>query len=163
MSGQLLLARGTGFRLRALGACFVMASWSACLLGQPPNPAAPNPLPVAGEASLPPAKAPAPPADPAVTQASCPACSGGLFNGAVGSGCSSCGQGIDVGPWEPSHGPGGCGACCYPGRLKCCGCGDCNTWWGRIVGGLADCVCCPDPCYEPRWFPLADSAFFVDS
>jgi hypothetical protein len=24
-------------------------------------------------------------------------------------------------------------------------------------------VCCPDPCYQPKWEPIADAAFFVDS
>src|SRR6202044_3955508 len=28
--------------------------------------------------------------------------------------------------------------------------------------GLYECICCPDPCYEGRWTPIADSAFFVE-
>jgi hypothetical protein len=28
---------------------------------------------------------------------------------------------------------------------------------------LHDCICCPDPCYEPKWLAIADSAFFVDA
>lgn len=33
----------------------------------------------------------------------------------------------------------------------------------RLCGGLHECLCCPDPCYEPRWQPLVDSAFDVAS
>jgi hypothetical protein len=29
------------------------------------------------------------------------------------------------------------------------------------VCGLYEAVCCPDPCYEPKWIPLADAAFFT--
>jgi hypothetical protein len=35
--------------------------------------------------------------------------------------------------------------------------------FGRFLCCLYQCLCCPDPCYEPRWIPIADSAFFVDS
>jgi hypothetical protein len=28
---------------------------------------------------------------------------------------------------------------------------------------LYRCICCPDPCYEPRFVPLANAAFFTDS
>jgi hypothetical protein len=28
---------------------------------------------------------------------------------------------------------------------------------------MYDCVCCPDPCYQPRWVAPANAAFFVDS
>src|SRR5207302_9452096 len=34
---------------------------------------------------------------------------------------------------------------------------------GRAFCALYDCICCPDPCYEPHWLPIADSAFFVDA
>ena len=33
---------------------------------------------------------------------------------------------------------------------------------GRLLNGLYHCICCPDPCYEPKWNALADSAFFQD-
>jgi len=32
-----------------------------------------------------------------------------------------------------------------------------------VVGLLYESLCCPDPCYQPKWMPLADSAFFTDS
>jgi hypothetical protein len=44
-----------------------------------------------------------------------------------------------------------CDCCCDPG-----------TCVGRFVNGLYHCLCCPDPCYQSRWVPLANAAFFVD-
>jgi len=32
-----------------------------------------------------------------------------------------------------------------------------------VIGLIYSCVCCPDPCYQPRWEPLTDTAFFVDA
>jgi hypothetical protein len=32
-----------------------------------------------------------------------------------------------------------------------------------VIGLIYQCICCPDPCYQPRWEPIADSAFFVDA
>jgi hypothetical protein len=31
----------------------------------------------------------------------------------------------------------------------------------RFCGGLHECLCCPDPCYQPHWIPIADAAFDV--
>ena len=33
----------------------------------------------------------------------------------------------------------------------------------RFVGALYDVLCTPDPCYQPKWIALADTAFFTDS
>jgi hypothetical protein len=52
----------------------------------------------------------------------------------------------------------------------CGGCGGCNlcepcvahTRFGRFACGLYSALCCPDPCYEPRWINVANAAFFVD-
>ena len=27
---------------------------------------------------------------------------------------------------------------------------------------LYQCICCPDPCYEPKWEPAAYASFFAD-
>lgn len=65
----------------------------------------------------------------------------------------------------PSHGAGsfGCGSNgCVPGRPPCLGCNS-DTHIGRLFGGFYDSICCPDPCYEPRWIAEANSAFFQDS
>lgn len=67
-----------------------------------------------------------------------------------GSGCSSCGGFSCRG-----------GTHCVPGRPNC----DpyqANTMLGRIIGATHDTICCPDPCYEPKWTLLANSAYFVD-
>jgi hypothetical protein len=34
---------------------------------------------------------------------------------------------------------------------------------GRLLGGLYHCICCPDPCYEPLWVPLANASLFTDA
>jgi hypothetical protein len=81
------------------------------------------------------------------------------------AGCSTCGSAL-------SSGIGGCPSCgnggaCVPGRTNeyCDGnsgwCG--TTFLGRSIAGLYQCICCPDPCYEGKWLPVADSAFFVDA
>ena len=30
-------------------------------------------------------------------------------------------------------------------------------------GGLYEALCCPDPCYEPRWLAVADAAFTCEA
>jgi hypothetical protein len=32
----------------------------------------------------------------------------------------------------------------------------------RLLGGLYDGICNPDPCYQPKWTPLANAAIFTD-
>jgi len=82
-------------------------------------------------------------------------------------GCPTCGRGLLGGPGDVYVGPGSTDACaggCVPGRRRC---DDCcfnqDTYFGRILGGLYDCICCPDPCYEPHWIAAADTAFFQDA
>jgi hypothetical protein len=97
--------------------------------------------------------------DPNVVPAGCATCGSGLIgalappapDGIASGGCSTCGD--------------GCAGGCYPGRKKgyCCCCDDCDTCVGRMLCGIYHCICCPDPCYEPRWIATQDSAFFVDS
>ena len=38
-----------------------------------------------------------------------------------------------------------------------------HTYLGRLFGNLYECICCPDPCYEPSWIPVANAAFFVNT
>jgi hypothetical protein len=89
-------------------------------------------------------------------------------------GCSSCGTGGGLlglhatmdGPAGPLEtGPGcNCGSGnCIPGRLHDCSPCEANTFIGRFLCGVYECICCPDPCYDPHWIPLADAAFFVES
>lgn len=56
---------------------------------------------------------------------------------------------------------GGCGGC-IPGRFRdCCWCNS-DTFGGRLLCNLYDELCCPDPCYEGKWIPAANAAFFVE-
>jgi hypothetical protein len=57
--------------------------------------------------------------------------------------------------------PCGCESC-VPGRGPCYPC-EAEGPFGRFLCLIYENVCCPDPCYEPRWLPLADAAFFVDA
>lgn len=62
-----------------------------------------------------------------------------------------------------------CGGDCPPGRPCAAGGRKCEPFpcshnpLKRFVGLVYENVCCPDPCYQPKWEPLADSAFFVDA
>jgi hypothetical protein len=77
---------------------------------------------------------------------------GGIEVPTIG-GCASC-----------EGGPCGPGQCRAGGGAKCCeafppGSGPV----ARFVELIYQCVCCPDPCYVPRWEPIADAAFFTDA
>ena len=76
--------------------------------------------------------------------------------------CTSCGQfhsGSHFGGGSSgSCGPGGC----VPGRSRNCHHAESATYVGRFVTNLYHCLCCPDPCYQPRWVPEANASFFVD-
>ena len=94
---------------------------------------------------------------------------GGAANGQiVPVGCSSCGGGGLIGDGPPLDGDGipcatGCScAQCYPGQVPCDCCDDSHGCVGRFLGGLYHCICCPDPCYQSAWRPLANAAFYVD-
>ena len=78
-------------------------------------------------------------------------------------------------PAPAEHAPGvvsgtlGCATCggcadghCIPGRFdECCGCNS-DTFLGRILCGFYQELCCPDQCYDPKWIPVANAAFFVE-
>lgn len=98
--------------------------------------------------------------DDQVIQASgCSSCGGGGGGSGSGSygayhdhwknrGCMTCGE--------------GCAPCghCIPGRDPCCP--DSDSFLGHCWGSIYHCVCCPDPCYVPKWRAGANSAFFTD-
>ena len=79
--------------------------------------------------------------------------------------CATCGAGPMKGPdavpsFTCPH--GGCGAGgCVPGGKPCYQC-QAHTFVGRFFANLYECLCCPDPCYQPRWIPEANAAFFQD-
>ncbi|MCZ2343986.1 MAG: hypothetical protein LC104_19645 [Bacteroidales bacterium] len=71
-------------------------------------------------------------------------------------GCTSCGgTGCDGGLGCPGS------RHCLPGR-KDCEPFPANNACERFIGSLYEIICCPDPCYEPYWEPLANAAFYVD-
>ncbi len=116
----------------------------------PPSLAPPKVLTLPAQPAAAPAQpmpaTPMPAAASGIEQASCRSCgSGGLIGGF--GGCSS----------------GGCGANCYPGRFCDHECGTHqDTHIGRMWQHLYECLCCPDPCYQPRWVAAANAAFFAD-
>lgn len=101
------------------------------------------------------------------------------------AGCASCGNRYFGGGGTAMGAPGGeytdygvgdcarcsgvnacgqCVACCYPGANRCYPCNETSTW-GRLMGIMYECLCCPDPCYElsgPHWVPAANAAWFLD-
>jgi hypothetical protein len=91
--------------------------------------------------------------------------------GIVQAGCSTCGRGLLAPPIPGVIGGGGsgfnsdsCDGNCVPGRKGCDCCCTGETCLGRFVCGLYECICCPDPCYDPpKWLAVADSAFYVDA
>jgi hypothetical protein len=91
---------------------------------------------------------PTTPTGDGVSQVGCSSCGGGLLGYGGGGGCVGCGNGSGQ---------------CSPGRHECDCCCSSDTCLGRFVNGLYQCVCCPDPCYEPHWVALADAAFFTDA
>jgi hypothetical protein len=100
------------------------------------------------------------PSDGGVVQAGCSTCSRGLFAGRHSHGDQGLCAGCNYGPCNGCC--AGCGGPCVPGRTHCCSCCEGKTFVGRCLCGLYECICCPDPCYEPRWVAAANAAFFVD-
>lgn len=95
--------------------------------------------------------------DPMVKQAS-GCCGLSAFHN--GSGFAS--RGGSCGDGRCGNGGGGnCGEYgCIPGRRPCHGGCDDDSWFGRVFGCILREICCPDPCYEPRWIAEANAAFF---
>jgi hypothetical protein len=52
---------------------------------------------------------------------------------------------------------------CIPGRQPCNPpLNECDTVVGAFMSNLYQCICCPDPCYEPKWEPGAYASLFAD-
>src|SRR5262249_41658842 len=93
-----------------------------------------------------------------IQQVGCATCGGGLLGPGPGMG-GSCGPGGCGG-----GGCGdGCGGPCYPGRYPCDCCAAPEGKCLATLYGIYQCICCPDPCYEPRWIALANNAFWIDA
>lgn len=133
-------------------------------------------LPAAAVAQVPAVTTPiARGAEPEAVPAYAQAVINGTDQGVVQAGCASCGR-MDPLPAVTGAFSGGDGGCmcsdgcescnCKPGRKNCGsgGCGSCGDGCaGRFFGGLHECLCCPDPCYEPLWVHTANAAFFQDT
>lgn len=86
-------------------------------------------------------------------------------------GCASCskgtigsGGGMGGGGSGLSGGPATCGPeGCTPGKHNTYPWEHNKTFAGRMTGALYEALCSHDPCYEGKWIPLADSAFFSDT
>ncbi len=65
------------------------------------------------------------------------------------SGCDSCG---DVGCGE---------AGCVAGRAPCVT-AEGHGCFGRLSAAFHNALCCPDPCYEPRWSTAPNAGLFLD-
>ena len=75
----------------------------------------------------------------------------GQGGGTGAAGCATCGG--DCPPGRP----------CPAGGRRCEPFPESHNPVKRFVGLLYQNICCPDPCYQPRWEPIADSAFFIDA
>ncbi len=80
------------------------------------------------------------------------------------SGCATCGN-----SHISMHGPvfsasfGCADGNCVPGRQPCQPpVPKCDTWVSAFLFNLYESICCPDPCYEPRWEPAAYASLFAD-
>jgi hypothetical protein len=89
---------------------------------------------------------------------------------AVSPSCLTCGR-ILGHPLQRIHQArdaiGGCSTCgggcrCAPGHEPCEPCEAHDGPLGRLFCDFYQCLCCPDPCYEPRWRQLPNAALFVD-
>ena len=128
--------------------------------------AAPAPLPpltapptVQPPTALVPEQAPVTPFDSVLEQVGCTSC--GTGGGVLGFHAPV--SGVPVTDLNDPN-TGGCGcANCIPGRLNPGSTCEADTVLGRFLCELYQCICCPDPCYDPKWIPLADAAFFVES
>lgn len=161
MNGMPFRKRGGRFQWWVAGAVFLTAAWSPDVVRSQSS--EPSKLAIS-EPATPPGQPPAAPAttDSGVVRAGGPTASEG---GIQQTSCSSCGAGL-LGTPEPANLCVGCGghSPCVPGRRPCdCCCDEHGGACKCFFCGLYHCMCCPDPCYEPRWLAVADAAFFQDA
>src|SRR5262249_40650890 len=116
-----------------------------------PEPAASRPQsgPDQGESAKPADKS----QDGTVERTSCATC-GGFHHQLDGHSFSESG-GCASGNCIPGRGP-----CYLPGHA--CDTQACNTVVGAFLTNLYQSICCPDPCYQPKWEPEAYASFFAD-
>jgi hypothetical protein len=85
-------------------------------------------------------------------------------DGVQPAGCATCGGFHNHVDGPAFHASFGCAdGSCIPGRQPCYPpANPCNTVCGEFLHNLYQCLCCPDPCYQPRWEPAANASFFAD-
>lgn len=149
MRSQNATGRGTRSALRWVAAVLAVSGWVGSAGAQQ---TAVAPLSASGSASAAPA--------PAIYESR-----PGTPSGVAPIGCTSCGSLPPVSPLVGEGlmgcGSGGCGeGGCVAGRPACetC-CGESRC--ARLFCAFHNALCCPDPCYEPRWVPEANAAFFT--
>ncbi|MGL4553755.1 MAG: hypothetical protein ACRC33_21540 [Gemmataceae bacterium] len=103
-----------------------------------------------------------PPRGNEVQQVGCASCGGGILAASpslgelgYGGGCSSCGKKDSCTACGPEQ--------CYAGKKPCDCCWEPTTHVGAVIKGVYNCICCNDPCYEPKWIGLANNSFLLDS
>ena len=150
-SGPLLNPGAGGLGQRARGQSSPLVPVAVELGDLPPLPGASAPaIPLTFPTPAPPEVAPAPERveDAQIQPAACATCgqpTGMLPPLSVSEGgCATCGTGMCTPGSKPS----------YPWPA--------HTFVGRAFGELYQCLCCPDPCYEPRWVWEANAGFFLD-
>lgn len=67
-----------------------------------------------------------------------------------GAGCATCG-GDGCSPGRP----------CAAGKPKCEPFPD-HTMFGRAIGLMYENMCCPDPCYQPKWEAITANQFYIE-
>jgi hypothetical protein len=80
------------------------------------------------------------------------------------AGCATCGGFHTASDGPIFHEALGCAdGSCIPGRKPCYPPpGEYSTVFGQFCQNLYQCLCCPDPCYQPQWVPAANASFFAD-
>ncbi|QDV23717.1 hypothetical protein Q31a_20220 [Aureliella helgolandensis] len=68
---------------------------------------------------------------------------------------------LPIPAYEAEQSNTSCQACGNSGCLAC-GRSTAETQFGRFIEGVYAGVCCPDPCYQPRWTMLANASLFTD-
>jgi hypothetical protein len=78
--------------------------------------------------------------------------------------CATCGGFHSHADGPAFHESMGCAnGSCIPGRQPCYPpCNECNSVVGSFIQNLYECLCCPDPCYQPKWVPAANASLFAD-
>jgi hypothetical protein len=77
--------------------------------------------------------------------------------------CSTCGGYHGSSGGGAFHARMGCAdGMCIPGRQPCAPDKECNTIIGAFLNNMYQELCCPDPCYQPKWEPAAFASFFAD-